>query len=98
MARSVAVIGTSVGAAECALALAVMGAEVSLIVSAKALNLKDNGSGDFQIDSANECLRIWPLLLRTASHPRVKVYTGSGVEEVTKKRGQFSLSVKKLPR
>ena len=98
MARSVAVIGNSVGAAQCALALAVMGAEVSLIVSAKALNLKDNGSGDFQIDSANECLRIWPLLLRTASHPRVKVYTGSGVEEVTKKRGQFSLSVKKLPR
>ncbi len=44
MARSVAVIGNGVGAAQCALALAGMGAEVSLIVSAKALSLKDNGS------------------------------------------------------
>lgn len=98
MARSVAVIGNSVGAAQCALALAGMGAEVSLIVSAKALSLKDSASTDSQIGSADEYLRIWPLLLRAASHPRVKVYAGSGVESVTKKRGQFSLVIKKLPR
>ncbi len=44
-------------------------------------------AADSQIGSANEYLRIWPLLLRAASHPRVKVYAGSGVEAVTKKRG-----------
>jgi NADPH-dependent glutamate synthase beta subunit-like oxidoreductase/NAD-dependent dihydropyrimidine dehydrogenase PreA subunit len=98
MARKVAVIGNSVGAAQCALALAGLGAEVSLIVSAKALSLKDNASTDSQIDSTDEYLRIWPLLLRAASHPRVKVYAGSGVEAVTKKRGQFNVAIKKLPR
>jgi len=98
MARSVAVIGDGVGAAQCALALAGMGAEVSLIVSAKALSLKDNRGSDSQIGSADEYLRIWPLLLRAASHPGVKVYAGSGVETATKKRGQFNIKIKKLPR
>jgi NADPH-dependent glutamate synthase beta subunit-like oxidoreductase/NAD-dependent dihydropyrimidine dehydrogenase PreA subunit len=98
MARSVAVIGNNVGAAQCALALAGMGAEVSLIVSAKALSLKVNGSSDSQIGSTNEYLRIWPLLLRAASHSRVKVYTDSSVEDVTRKRGQFNVAIKKLPR
>jgi NADPH-dependent glutamate synthase beta subunit-like oxidoreductase/NAD-dependent dihydropyrimidine dehydrogenase PreA subunit len=98
MVRSVAVIGNSVGAAQCALALAGMGAEVSLIVSAKALSLKEKGSSDSQIGTTDEYLRIWPLLLRAASHPRVKVYAGSGVEAVTRKRGQFNVAIKKLPR
>jgi NADPH-dependent glutamate synthase beta subunit-like oxidoreductase/NAD-dependent dihydropyrimidine dehydrogenase PreA subunit len=98
MARSVAVIGNGAGAAQCALALAGMGAEVSLIFSARALSLKDNGSSDSQIGSADEYLRVWPLLLRVASHPRVKVYAGSGVEAVTRKRGRFNVAIKKLPR
>jgi NADPH-dependent glutamate synthase beta subunit-like oxidoreductase/MinD superfamily P-loop ATPase len=98
MARSVAVIGNSVGAARCALALAGMGAEVRFIVPAKALSSKDDGSGDCQIGSADEYLRVWPLLLRAASHPRVKVFAGSSVEAVTRKRGQYSVAIKKLPR
>jgi NADPH-dependent glutamate synthase beta subunit-like oxidoreductase/NAD-dependent dihydropyrimidine dehydrogenase PreA subunit len=98
MARSVAVIGNSVGAARCALALAGIGAEVSLIVSAKALNLKDNGGSDSHNGSADEYFRIWPLLLRTASHPRIKVYADSYVEAVTKKRRRFNVVLKKLPR
>jgi len=98
MASSVAVIGNGVGAAQCALALAGMGAEVSLIVSTKALSLKGNGSSDPQIGPTDEYLRIWPLLLRAASHPRVKIYAGSDVEAVTGKRGQFDVAIKKLPR
>ncbi|MCJ7514854.1 MAG: FAD-dependent oxidoreductase [Dehalococcoidia bacterium] len=98
MTRSVAVIGNSVGAAQCALTLAGLGAEVSLIVPAKALSLRNSGSNDSQIDSADEYLRVWPLLLRVASDPRVNVYTGSGVEAVTKKRGQLNIAIKKLPR
>ncbi|MBM4446274.1 MAG: 4Fe-4S dicluster domain-containing protein [Chloroflexi bacterium] len=98
MARGVAVIGNSVGAAQCALNLVQMGAEVSLIVSTKALSLDGNGSSRSQDASANEQFRIWPLLLRAATHPGVKLYTNSCVEAVTKKRGQFNLKVKKLPR
>jgi NADPH-dependent glutamate synthase beta subunit-like oxidoreductase/NAD-dependent dihydropyrimidine dehydrogenase PreA subunit len=98
MARSVAVIGNGVGAARCALALAGMGAEVSLIVSARALSFRNNGSSDYQIFSADEYLRVWPLLLRAASHPKVKVYADSGVEAINRKRRQFNVAVKKLPR
>ncbi len=46
MIRSVAVVGDSVGAVQCALALARMGAEVNLIASNKALSLDGNGSSD----------------------------------------------------
>jgi NADPH-dependent glutamate synthase beta subunit-like oxidoreductase/NAD-dependent dihydropyrimidine dehydrogenase PreA subunit len=97
MTRSVAVIGDGVGAAQCALVLAEMGADVSLIVSARALSL-DNNSRDSQIDYFDKYFRVWPLLLRTARHPRVKVYTSSRVEAVTGKRGRFNVQLKKLPR
>ena len=98
MTRSVAVIGDSVGAVQCALALARMGAEVSLIVSTKALSLDGNGSSDSAVVSANECLRVWPMLLRAATHPGVKLYTNSYVEDVAGERGEFTVKVKKLPR
>jgi NADPH-dependent glutamate synthase beta subunit-like oxidoreductase/NAD-dependent dihydropyrimidine dehydrogenase PreA subunit len=98
MTRSVSVIGNSIGAAQCALALAEMGAEVNLIVSSRALSKEVNDSIDSRIYSSDEYLFIWPLLLRAASHPRVKVYAGSRLEAVGGKRGRFTLSLKKLPR
>ncbi len=97
MTRNVAVIGDSVGAVQCALALARMGAEVSLIVYNKALSLDGNGSSDSSVVSANECLRVWPMLLRAATHPGVKLYTNSYVEDVAGERGEFTVKVKKLP-
>jgi NADPH-dependent glutamate synthase beta subunit-like oxidoreductase/NAD-dependent dihydropyrimidine dehydrogenase PreA subunit len=98
MTRSVAVIGNSIGAAQCALALAELGAEVNLVVSSRALSKEVNDSIDSRIYSSGEYLLIWPLLLKAASHPRVKVYSGSRVESITGKKGRFALSLQKLPR
>ncbi len=98
MARSVAIIGSSVGAAQCALTLAEMGAEVSLIVSTKALNLDCRGNGDSSVGAVNECLGIWPLLIRAAAHPGVKLYTNSCVETVTGESKEFVVKVRRLPR
>src|SRR4030066_96710 len=98
MVSSVAVIGNNVGAAQGALTLAEMGAEVSLIISTKSLSLNGNDGSDFSVSAANEYPRIWPLLLKAATHPGVKLYTNSCVEAVTKKRGHFDVKVRKLPR
>jgi len=98
MAGSVAVIGNSVGAAQCALSLAEIGAEVTFIISSKALSLKHSGSRANRKNSSDEYRRLWPLLLRAASHPRVKVYAGSSVDSVTGGKGHFKVALKKLPR
>jgi len=98
MTKSVALIGNSVGAAQCALTLARMGTEVSLIVSTEALSLNDSGDSVSSASAASEYLSIWPLLLRAATHPRVKLYANSCVEDVTGKRGEFKFKVKRLPR
>ncbi len=98
MTRSVAVIGDGVGAAQCALALAEMGADVSLVVSTSALSLQDSNSRDSKADYLDEYIRVWPLLLRAARHPKVRVYAGSNVQAVTGKQGRFDIELKKLPR
>jgi len=98
MASSVAVIGNSVGAAQCALTLAKMGAEVSLVVSTKALSLNSSGNSESSFDAISGCLDIWPFLLRAATHPGVKLYTNSCVETLTGERGEFVVKIKRLPR
>jgi len=98
MASSVAVIGDSFGAAQCALTLAKMGAEVSLVVSTKALNLYGDENSSSSFGAVKECLGIWPLLLRAATHPKVKLYTGSCVEAVTERNGKFTVKMKRSPR
>lgn len=98
MTRHVTVIGGSICAAQCALALAQMGAEVSLISRARALGLDKSENGEFLSIATEEYLRIWPLLLQTAAHPRVRLYIDSEVEAVSRERGHFALAVKKLPR
>jgi NADPH-dependent glutamate synthase beta subunit-like oxidoreductase/NAD-dependent dihydropyrimidine dehydrogenase PreA subunit len=98
MSRSVAVIGNSIGAVQCALSLAGMGAEVNLIASSKALSKEVSDSIDSRSYSSDEYLLIWPLLLRAASHPRVKVYAGSQVKALTGKKGRFTIALEKLPR
>ncbi|MBM3119489.1 MAG: 4Fe-4S dicluster domain-containing protein [Chloroflexi bacterium] len=98
MAKSVAIIGNSIGAAQCALTLAQMGAEVSLIASAGVLGLDGGKTGSSLPISTEEYLRIWPLLLRTAAHPKVKLYINSRLEGVTREHGRFAIEVKKLPR
>jgi len=94
MARSVAVIGGDAGAAQAALTLAEMGLEVALVTSATSLGL------DNSVPSASspDMLRIWPLLLRAASHPLVTLYTNSQVEAIRGKQGKFTIRAIRQPR
>lgn len=94
MARSVAVIGSDAGAAQAALSLAEMGAEVALVTPATSLGL-DNGVSS---SSSQDMFRIWPLLLRAASHPLVTLYTNSRVEAIRGKQGKFTIRATKQPR
>lgn len=98
MAKSVAVIGSGIGAAQCALTLAQMGAKVNLITKAAVLGLDKSLVGKSLSIAAEDYLRIWPLLLRTAAHPNVKLYVKSEVEAVSRERGRFALTVKTWPR
>jgi NADPH-dependent glutamate synthase beta subunit-like oxidoreductase/NAD-dependent dihydropyrimidine dehydrogenase PreA subunit len=62
------------------------------------LGLDDGKASNALPISIEEYLRIWPLLLRTAVHPKVKLYINSRVEGVTREHGRFAIEVKKLPR
>jgi NADPH-dependent glutamate synthase beta subunit-like oxidoreductase/NAD-dependent dihydropyrimidine dehydrogenase PreA subunit len=94
MARSVAVIGGDAGAAQAALSLAEMGVEVSLITPATSLGLDNSVPSS----SSQDMLRIWPLLLRAASHPLVTLHTNSRVEAIRGKQGQFTIRAVRQPR
>jgi NADPH-dependent glutamate synthase beta subunit-like oxidoreductase/NAD-dependent dihydropyrimidine dehydrogenase PreA subunit len=95
MAKGVSVIGSGIQAAQCALTLAEMGIDVSLITPTPALDLD---SGRNPAEPSHESLHVWPLLLRAASHPRVKLYTNSYVKSVTGKPGNFVVKAQKEPR
>ncbi len=95
MAKGVSVIGSGIQAAQCALTLAEMGIDVSLITPTPALDLD---SGRNPAEPSHESLHVWPLLLRAASHPRVKVYTNSHVKSITGKPGNFVIKAQKEPR
>ncbi len=84
MAKGISVIGSGIRAAQCALTLAEMGIDVSLITPSPSLEL-DNGNNP--AEPSHELLHVWPLLLRAASHPRVKLYTNSHVKSITGKPG-----------
>ena len=97
MARGVAVIGGSVGAAQAALTLAELGIEVKLIAPFAALSL-DNTTESTLVTSSEELLGAWPLLLRAASHPLVTLYTNSEVAAIGGKRGRFTIKATRNPR
>jgi len=94
MARRVAVIGGDAGAAQAALSLAEMGVEVALVTSATSLGLDNSVPST----SSRDMLRIWPLLLRAASHPLVTLYTNSRVESIRGKQGKYTIRAVRLPR
>lgn len=96
MARRIAVIGSNIGVAQSALTLAEMGAEVALITPCPSLGL-EAATGNSKV-SSQDLLRIWPLLLRAASHPRVTLYTGSQIEAIRGKQGKFTIRATRQPR
>ena len=97
MARGVAIIGDSVGAAQAALTLAELGAEVKLIMSSPALSL-DNTTDSASITSRERLLSVWPLLLRAVSHPLVTLHTNSEVSAIAGRQGRFTVRVATCPR
>ena len=96
MARNVAVIGSSIGAAQAALTLAELGVEVSLITPDNSFG-PDSVAGISDTSYADN-LRLWPLLLRAASHPLVTLYTNSRVQDIKGKQGKFTIKAVKQPR
>ena len=96
MARRVALIGGSVAVAQAALTLAELGVEVTVISPSAALGSDNNinTSGT----SSQDLLRIWPLLVRAASHPRINLYTNSRVDAIAGKQGRFTIQATRNPR
>jgi len=97
MARGMAVIGSSVEAAQAALTLAELGIEVKLLTPSTALGL-ENPISRTTDTSSEDLSRIWPLLLRTASHPLVTVHTNTEVRTITGKQGKFTIRANRNPR
>ena len=95
MSKGIAVIGSGVRAAQCALTAAEMDIDVSLIIPSPSLDL-DNASNP--VEPTHELLHVWPLLLRTASHPRIKLFTNCRVKTITGKSGNFIIKAEKAPR
>ena len=97
MAKGVCVIGNGISAAQCALTLAELGIEVSIITPSASLNV--HSAADFaRASSSEELMRLWPLALRAASHPLVRLYTNSEVKTVTGKQGDFVVKILHQPR
>jgi NADPH-dependent glutamate synthase beta subunit-like oxidoreductase/NAD-dependent dihydropyrimidine dehydrogenase PreA subunit len=95
MAKGVSIIGTGVRAAQCALALAEMGVQVKLITSEPALDLENWHDGS---EPSHELQHVWPLLLRVANHPNIKIHTNTLVKSVTGKPGGYFLKAVIKPR
>ena len=95
MAKGISVIGSGIRAAQCALTLADMGIDVALITPSQSLQLDDANN---PAKPSHELLHVWPLLLRAASHPRIKIYTNTRVKSVTGTPGDFIIKALKAPR
>jgi len=97
MARGVAILGDSAGAAQAALTLAELGLEVKVITSSPSLGL-DDAVDNVSAADYRKRLSVWPLFLRAATHPLVTVHTNSEVTAVSGKRGKFTVKTTRNPR
>ncbi|MFC1924117.1 FAD-dependent oxidoreductase [Chloroflexota bacterium] len=95
--RNVAIIGGGIGAAQCALTLAQLGLEVSIITPFMDLDSRSAIKGNRSFTS-QDLLRVRPLLLRTASHPQVSLYTNSRINNVARKVDKLVIKGSKYPR
>ncbi|MFH1087190.1 MAG: FAD-dependent oxidoreductase [Chloroflexota bacterium] len=95
MAKTVGIIGGSVAATQTALTLAELGAEVSIFTPSMALG-QDNS--DAWAACQEDLLRLWPLLARAASHPRISLYTNTLVESVEGDPGKLQIKATRRPR
>lgn len=96
-AKHVAILGGGVCAAQCALILAELGVDVTLLAHQPELDsdVKIEGTSE---TAFQELLGMRPLLLRAASHPRVDVRTGTQVDAVTTRYGRPTVRASRRPR
>ncbi len=94
--KSVAISGSTIGAAQAALTLAELGIEVDLITADSALGLEE--LGDSAVGVETEHPHLWPLALRAATHPLVRVHTDADVRAVYGKQGRFAIRAVRRPR
>jgi NADPH-dependent glutamate synthase beta subunit-like oxidoreductase/NAD-dependent dihydropyrimidine dehydrogenase PreA subunit len=90
MSKNIAVYGSGWQAAQSALTLADLGLDVDLITPASFL--------DADITASEAGLNYWPLLLRTAVHPRVHLLTNSVITGLSGQSGAFTLRYRRSPR
>jgi len=95
--EGVAIIGDSAAAIQAALTLAQMGVEVKVVTSSAALGWNFDACG-VSGDSSPDQRYLWPLLLRAASHPLIKLYSNAEVERIEGQKNDFKIEVVQQPR
>jgi NADPH-dependent glutamate synthase beta subunit-like oxidoreductase/NAD-dependent dihydropyrimidine dehydrogenase PreA subunit len=95
MGKRVSVVGSGVLAAQCALTLAEMGVKVELFTPEQALYIHN---GDSHSELTHESLHVWPLLLRTANHPKISIHTNTTIKSINSNPSGFSIKANKRPR
>ncbi|MFH1381599.1 MAG: FAD-dependent oxidoreductase [Chloroflexota bacterium] len=96
MTESVSLIGNGACVAQCALMLAELGIEVSVITPSPSLCVDSHYP--VAPDAPQSPPYLWPLVLRAATHPLVKLYTNTRVEDITGKQGDFKIRAVRQPR
>ena len=97
MPKGIALIGSNVAAIQAAFTLAQMGIEVKLITNSAALGW-DAATNSVLDNSPLDQRFLWPLLLRTMSHPLVTLYTNTKIESIQGEKGNFKIQVVQHPR
>lgn len=95
--KGVAIIGNSVAAIQTALTLAQLGVEVKIITNSAALGW-DCAVNEVSGGSSLDQRYLWPLLLRTVSHPLITLYSNTEVEHIEGKKDEFKVQVVQHPR
>ncbi len=90
MSKTIAVYGSGWQSAQAALTLADLGIEVELITPSNVLD------SDRMAESHG--FNHWPLLLRTAIHPRVHLKTQTTITDIAVKAGEYTINYSRNPR
>src|SRR4030042_5672381 len=97
VSKSVVVVGNSVAAIQATLTLAQMRVKVKLITNSAAFGWDDVASSVLSNSSLDKRF-LYPLLVRAASHPLIKLYTSAEVESIQGEKGNFKIKVVQRPR
>lgn len=94
--KKVVIVGNGIGVAQCALTLADLGINTTVITP--SLDLGSDYNADSPDMNSHDLVQIRPLLLRLVSHSHVQVYTGSEVDNIAKCQGRLDITATRYPR